>query len=129
MVETDLSMDQRPAHPQDLPTLNSIKVVFFFSGNFHCQMELFDEYSTFVSECPSMHKNGLQKNFIRRLLAVSKIKRATKDEEKVAILDAIHMLHSSWTNVSVLKAALGKQGFRFQLKMNIRRQKVKEKMI
>ncbi|GBM87113.1 hypothetical protein AVEN_213346-1 [Araneus ventricosus] len=100
-------MDQCPAHPQDLPTFNNTKVVFF-PENCTSKIQPLDPS---VTRCVKVH---YRKTLIRQHLAASKTKHETKDELKqVTVLDAIHMFCSSWRNItekcikSCFKAFLG----------------------
>lgn len=104
-----LFMDQCPAHPQDLPTFNNTKVVFF-PANCTSKIQPLD---LSVIRCVKVH---YRKTLIRRLLAALQTKRATKDESKqVTVLDAIHMLCSSWRNITdkCIKSCFKKAGFSF----------------
>ncbi|GBL78731.1 Tigger transposable element-derived protein 4 [Araneus ventricosus] len=93
-----LFVDQCSAHPQDLPTTR--KLCFFLR-------------IARVIRCVKVY---YRKTLIRRLLAASVTKRAMKDELKqVTVLDAIHMLCSSWRNITekCIKCCFKKAGFSF----------------
>ncbi|GBM36702.1 hypothetical protein AVEN_221968-1 [Araneus ventricosus] len=104
-----LFMNQCHAHPQDLPTFNNTKVVFF-PANCTSKIQPLD-----VSGIRYV-KVHYRKTLICRLLDASGTKRATKDELKlVTVLDAIHMLCSSWRNLTekCIKSCFKKAGFSF----------------
>ncbi|GBM13612.1 hypothetical protein AVEN_229586-1 [Araneus ventricosus] len=102
-----LFMDQCLAHPQDFPTFNITKVVFF-PANYTSKIQSLD---LSVIRCVKVH---YRKTLIRLLLAASGTKCATKDElQQVTIIDAIHMLCSSWRNITekCIKSCFKKEGF------------------
>ncbi|GBM60744.1 hypothetical protein AVEN_147994-1 [Araneus ventricosus] len=106
--EVFIFMDQCPAHPQDLPTFNNTKVVL--------SCELYEQESTFRSECHSLCESALQKTLIRRILLRQEQNVQRKTELKqVTVLDAIHMLCSSWRNSTekCIKSCYKKAGFPF----------------
>ncbi|GBL82413.1 Tigger transposable element-derived protein 6 [Araneus ventricosus] len=104
-----LFMDSVSSHSQDLPTFNNTKVVFFPANCTSKIQPLNPSVICFVI----VH---YRKTSIRQLLAASETKCATKDELKqVTVLDAIHMLCSSWRSITekCIKSCFQKAGFSF----------------
>lgn len=104
-----LFMDQSPSHPQDLPTFNNTEVVLF-PANCTSKIQPLD---LSVIRCVKVQ---YRKILIRRLLTALETKRSAKDELKqISVLDAIHMLCSSWRNITdkCIKSCFKKAEFLF----------------
>lgn len=104
-----LFIDQCPSHPKDLPSLNYTKVLFFPAN---CTSKL-QPMDLSIIRCVKVH---YRKTLIRRLFAGLEMKRSVKDNLKqITVLDAIHMVCSSWTNIThiCIKNCFKKAGFLF----------------
>ncbi|XP_054720763.1 tigger transposable element-derived protein 6-like [Uloborus diversus] len=102
-------MDQCPAHPKDLPSLNNIKVTFFPAN---CTSKL-QPMDLSIIHCVKVH---YKKNLVRRLLAAVEMKRSVKEHLRtITVLDAIHIVCLSWASINetCIKNCFKKAGFLF----------------
>lgn len=85
-----LFMDNAPCLPLDTTCLRNIKVVFL---PFNCTSRLLPLDARII-KCV---KQGYRKCLVQRQLAAMK---RSEEEKKISVLDAMHMIASSWSAVS-----------------------------
>ena len=89
-----LFMDQCPAHPKDLPSLNYTNVMFFPAS---CTSKL-PPMDLSIICCMKVQ---YRKTLIQRLLAAMEMKHLVKDDLKqFTVFDVIHMVCLPWTNIT-----------------------------
>lgn len=84
-----LFMDNAPCHPPDTTSLRNVKVVFLPPNCTSCLQPL----DAGIIKCV---KQGYRKRLVQRRLAAME----RSEEEKISVLDAMHMIASSWSAVS-----------------------------